>query len=197
MIQIGSTVVSFEIFERKFLCQIADCKGICCVEGDSGAPLEDDEIPQLEAVKEIVFDELPKTSQQVIENQGVWYRDQEGDKVTSIVNGRECVFAVQENGVWKCAIERAFRQGRTAFYKPISCHLYPIRLTKYRDFTAVNLHRWEVCKMAEICGENQNLPAYKFLKEPLIRQFGEKWYAELLAAAELYNNYKKQKNERV
>ena len=172
MFQIDDTLVSLDVVERCFLCDLSHCKGQCCVEGDSGAPLEEEELPKLQAV-------LP-AAQAIIQKQGVAYIDEEGDLVTSIVHGKDCVFTCYDaDGVCKCAIEKAYREGKSDFYKPISCHLYPIRITQYRDFKAVNYHRWAVCKAAELLGEREKLPVYRFLKEPLIRKFGQEWYEAL------------------
>ena len=180
MLQIQDTIVSFDVLERRFLCDLAKCKGICCIEGDSGAPLEDDEIPILERLVDVVWDQLSEESKAVIKEQGVWYTDVMGDKVTSIVNGKECVFTtIDENGMCKCALEVAYREGRSDFYKPISCHLYPLILDKVCDNIEVNYHKWDVCKCARKLGSINDLPVYKFLKEPLIRRFGQEWYDEL------------------
>ncbi len=187
MVEIGDTVVSFDLFEQQFCCDLGVCRGQCCVDGDSGAPLEHGERAELERVLPAVWDDLSEAARAVIRRQGVAYVDCQGDLVTSIVDGRECVFSyVDADGVCKCAIEKAYREGRSAFYKPISCHLYPVRLTKYKHFTAVNYHRWNVCACAERNGKSLRLPVYKFLKTPLIRRFGEAWYTELEAAAAAY-----------
>lgn len=185
MLQIDDTVISLDLLEERFVCNLYACKGICCVEGDEGAPLEKDEIGKLKEALPHIWNYLPKTSQKVIEKQGVYYIDDDGESVTSIVGRKECVFAFKEkNGIWKCAIERAFREGRIDFYKPISCHLYPVRLQKLKGLTAVNVHRWNVCDCARSNGKNLNIPLYKFLKESLIRQFGSEWYKQLEIAAE-------------
>ena len=177
MLQIQDTIVSFDVLERRFLCDLAKCKGECCIEGDCGAPLEDDEIPILERLVDVVWDQLSEASKEVIKKQGVWYTDPQGDKVTSIVNGRECVFTtIDKDGMCKCALEVAYREGRSDFYKPISCHLYPVRLDKVGDCVAVNYHKWDVCKCARKLGSINDLPVYKFLKEPLIRRFGQDWW---------------------
>lgn len=151
-------------------------------------PLENSELKALEEVLPIVWDDLSDVCKAEIEKNGVAYTDSDGDLVTSIVNGRECVFSYVDpaDGIRKCAIEKAYRQGKTNFYKPISCHLYPVRLAEYKDFTAVNYHRWSVCSCAEKNGAKLRLPVYKFLKEPLIRRFGAEWYAELEQAAADY-----------
>lgn len=180
MIQIDDVIVSFDVIEKHFICDLSHCKGECCVEGDSGAPVEEEEQALLDEVLPLVWDDLSPKAQALINKQGVTYRDNEGDLVTSIVNGKDCVFTCYDaEGVCKCAIEKAYRAGLTTFYKPISCHLYPIRLGKYGSYTAVNYHKWGVCKAAELLGEKEQLPIYKFLKEPLIRKFGATWYDAL------------------
>ncbi len=188
MLQIEDTIVSLDVIEKRFLCNLPACRGECCVEGESGAPLEKDEIPILEEVLPIVWDDLSDASKEVIRQQGVSYVDDDGDYVTSIVNGGECVFTYfDENGTCKCAIEKAFKAGKTDFYKPVSCHLYPIRLEKYSKFTAVNYHKWSVCHAAWELGTKTGTPVYRFLKEPLIRRFGKDWYEQLEVAAEELN----------
>lgn len=185
MIQIEDTLVSLDLVERHFLCDLSRCKGACCIEGDSGAPLEEKELAELEKVLPAIWDDLSPEARQVIEKQGVAYIDVEGDTVTSIVNGKDCVFTCYEaDGTCKCAIEKACREGRTDFYKPVSCHLYPVRVTQYRGFRAVNYNRWDICKAAELLGRREKLPAYKFLKEPLVRKFGIAWYETLETCAE-------------
>ena len=165
MIQIGDVVVSLDVFQEKFLCDLGACKGACCIEGDAGAPVELDEVMELEEVLPVIWEE--------------------GDLVTSIVNNKDCVFTCyDENGCCYCAIEKAYREGKTAFYKPVSCHLYPIRIGDYGPYKAVNYNRWDVCKAAVLLGKKENLPVYQFLKEPLIRKFGEEWYKELVTVAE-------------
>lgn len=187
MLQIDDTIVSFDLFDEHFVCDLASCKGICCIEGDAGAPLDDEEIEKLEEVLPIIWDDLSDVSKKLIEKQGVFYIDEDLEPVTSIVEGRECVFTyTDENGFCKCAIEKAYREGKTDFYKPISCHLYPVRVQKYNDFLAVNYHRWKVCECARTLGNQLKVPVYKFLKEPLIRKFGEEWYKQMeIAESEL------------
>lgn len=185
MIQIDDTIIAMDIIEEKFLCDLSACKGECCVEGDSGAPLEKEEVKILEDILPLVWNDLSTEAQCIIKEQGVAYKDSDGDMVTSIVNGKDCVFTYyDENGICKCAVEKAYKDGKTDFYKPISCHLYPIRLEKYRNFTAVNYHRWRVCKAAVVLGEKKGLRIFQFLKDPLIRRFGELWYNELASVAE-------------
>ncbi len=193
MIQIDDAIVALDIIEENFLCDLSACMGECCVEGESGAPLEKEEVVVLEEILPLVWDDLSPEAQKVIQKTGVAYKDTDGEMVTSIVNGKDCVFTYyDEKGICKCAIEKAHKEGKTDFYKPISCHLYPIRLQKYRDFTAVNYHRWSVCKAAVAFGNKEGLKIYQFLKTPLIRKFGEAWYYELCIAVD---EYKKMKEE--
>ncbi len=191
MFQIKDTIVALDIVEENFLCDLSACKGECCVEGDSGAPLEDEEVKIIEKLLPEVWNDLSRAAKDVIEKQGPAYEDRDGEMVTSIVNGKDCVFTYyDEKGICKCAIEKAYREGRVDFYKPISCHLYPIRLQKYNSFIAVNYHRWRVCKAAVALGNKNGLKIYQFLKEPLIRRFGEDWYNELSLIAEEYTKSK-------
>ena len=180
MIQIDDTLVSLDLIERSFLCDLSHCKGQCCVEGDSGAPLEPGEEEELKRVLPEIWNDLLPEARTVIQSQGVAYTDSDGDRVTSIVGDKNCVFTCYDtDGVCKCAIEKAYREGRVSFYKPISCHLYPVRITQYKTFQAVNYHRWDVCKAAELLGKKEQVPVYQFLKEPLIRKFGQAWYDAL------------------
>ena len=187
MLQIENTIISPDLISERFVCDLASCKGACCIEGDNGAPLEENEIEIIEQLLPVVWDDLTEVSRGVIRKKGFFYIDEDNEPVTSIVNGRECVFTyTDENGICKCAIEKAFREGKTDFYKPVSCHLYPVRLQKNREFTAVNVHKWSVCECARIQGKNLGVPVYKFLKEPLIRKFGVEWYSQVeIAAVEL------------
>ncbi len=185
MIQIDDTIISIDCLKEKFCCDLEACQGACCIEGDAGAPVELDEVAEIENALPAVWPMLSASAQAVIDKQGVVYTDEEGDLVTSIVNGRDCVFTCyDEKGCCYCALEKAYREGKTSFYKPVSCHLYPIRLDKIGDCVALNYNRWNICKMAVLKGQQLNLPVYRFLKEPLIRRFGEAWYKELEAAVE-------------
>ncbi len=194
MIQIGETLVSTEVIERRFLCDLEKCKGICCVEGSSGAPLEDSETELLAEIYPIFKKYLSKKSIKAVDEQGLWFIDSDGDKVTPLVNGQECAYVYYDKDIAKCAIEKAYFEGLITFRKPISCHLYPIRIDKLKFSDAVNYHRWEMCKCAEKNGVQKDLPAYKFLSEPLERKFGEEWYKELCFVAEEYLKAKKNKN---
>ncbi|MGL4853621.1 MAG: DUF3109 family protein [Phocaeicola sp.] len=185
MIQIDDVVVSLDVIKEKFICNLDACKGICCIEGDAGAPVEEEEVAKLEEVLPVIWDQLSPAAKAVINKQGVVYTDEEGDLVTSIVNNKDCVFTCyDERGYCYCAIEKAYREGKVDFYKPISCHLYPIRVGDYGPYKAVNYHCWDICKAAVLFGQKENVPVYKFLKEPLTRKFGTAWYAELENVAE-------------
>ena len=194
MIEIGDTVISLDIIERHFCCELSQCKGECCVEGEAGAPLEKEEFNILRKILPAVWDDLSPEAKAVINKQGVGYIDTGGDIVTSIVNGKDCVFTYYDNDRnCKCAIEKAYREKRIGFIKPVSCHLYPIRVSRYKDYQAVNYHRWKICHTAEISGKEKHLPLYKFLRDPLIRKFGEEWYNALDICAREYTKRYSQK----
>ena len=166
MVQVGDVIVSVDCLTERFCCDLDACHGICCVEGEAGAP--------------VTMDEVSAAAQAVIDKQGVAYTDSDGDLVTSIVNGKDCVFTCYEDGCCFCAAERAFRAGRTAWCKPVSCALYPIREQRLSNgLVALNYHRWDVCRPAVKKGKMLDLPVYRFLREPLERRFGKAWYAEL------------------
>ena len=185
MVQIDDVVVSLDLFREKFLCDLSACRGECCIEGDAGAPVELDEVAELEEVLPVVWNDLSPEAREVIDRQGVVYTDCDGDLVTSIVNGKDCVFTCyDEKGGCFCAIEKAYREGRCQFYKPVSCHLYPVRVGDEGPSRAAPYHRRDDCKAAVLLGQKENLPLYRFLKEPLIRKFGEAWYEELEKVAE-------------
>lgn len=187
MISIDNTLVSDEIFERKFVCDLNACKGGCCVAGESGAPLEEEELPLLEGALEEVKPYMNAKGLKAIERHGAYVLDSDGDYTTTLVGKeKECAFVVfDEKKIAKCAIEMAHKDGKISWQKPISCHLYPIRITHHKKYDALNYHKWNVCKPACSCGEKLDVPVYKFLKTPLIRQYGKTWYKKLeLAYAE-------------
>lgn len=180
MLQIKDTLVSLDLVERFFVCDLDSCLGACCIEGDAGAPLSDEEYERLCELMPEIYPLCTPAAQRVLEEQGPAYYDEEGDLVTSIVDGRDCVFTTYApGGKCLCALEKAHREGKIPFFKPSSCHLYPVRLKEYDGFTAVNLHRWKICRCAEKLGRRKGIRAYEFLKEPLIRRFGKEWYDEL------------------
>jgi hypothetical protein len=185
ILQVGDVLLSPEILTERFCCDYEKCRGICCVEGNAGAPVTLEEIGEIEDVLDDVWPDLSAQAQSVIDRQGVAYSDPEGDLVTSIVGGKDCVFTCYDGSNCLCALERAFRQGRTHFCKPISCSLYPIRAKRFGDGSVgLNYHRWAICRDAVRKGEELDIPVYKFLREPLIRCFGEAWYKELEALAD-------------
>lgn len=192
MLQIGNSLVSLDLIENHFVCNLSRCKGACCVHGDSGAPLEDDETELLESAYPHVRPYLREESIKTIETKGKWQIDIDGDKVTTLVDNKECVFVIFEKGIASCGIEKAYFDGKTTFRKPISCHLYPVRLTKYSNFVAVNYHDWDICRPAIKSGIKLGVPLFVFLKEALIRKFGEEWYLELELSAREYLKYKHQ-----
>lgn len=185
MIQIGKAIVSFDVFQKKFLCNIMACKGICCVEGDSGAPLTKEESKLIKKNYSVFEKYMDEKYKKEVQKQGYSVLDSDGDLVTPLFNNRECVYTfVDDNGITKCAIEKAFLKGEISFHKPISCHLFPIRITKYADFDAVNYQQIDICKEGVKCGVKEELPLYKFLQGPLTRMYGEEWYEELELVAE-------------
>ncbi len=185
ILEVGGVLISSEILTEHFCCDYEKCKGICCVEGDAGAPVTLDEIAGIEDALDQVWTDLSATAQSVIDKQGVVYNDKDGDLVTSIVGGRDCVFTCYDGENCLCALEKAFRNGKSKFCKPISCALYPIREKNFgKGLIGLNYHRWDVCRDAREKGKALNLPVYKFLKEPLTRRFGAAWYQELCEVAE-------------
>lgn len=192
MIDIDDRIVHRDVFEKHFICDISKCKGICCVEGDSGAPLEEDEAKKLDEILPKIYDRLTEAGKAVIDIQGTSGIDVEGELTTTILAGAgECVFTLHdENGVSYCAIERAWEEGIVDFRKPISCHLYPIRVTKYKGFDAVNYDVWDICKDGLCLGKKEGVSIFEFLKEPLIRKYGEDWYKKASIAAELLKEEK-------
>lgn len=188
MIEILNTLVSLDLFKEFFCCDLDKCHGLCCVEGDAGAPVTPDEVEMLEEAYEKLHEDLPLQAQQQIEKEGVVYPDKEGELVTQIINGKDCVFAKHEGVCALCAIDSAYRNGKFHWQKPISCALYPVRLSTVGGMTAVNVHKWDVCQPARKLGAALHLPVYQFLKEPLIRRFGQAWWDECdIAARELKN----------
>lgn len=183
MIAIEKTVVSDELLERKFVCDLTSCKGECCVAGDAGAPLDEDELSILEEIYPVVSEYMSEAGRIAVEQQGKYVKEENEEEFTTpLIEGRECAYTIFENGIASCAIEKAWSEGRISYKKPISCHLYPVRITKYNGFDAVNYHRWQVCDPACSLGQKLNVPVYKFLKEPLVRKYGEDWYNQLSEA---------------
>jgi len=179
MITVGDAVVSRDIFEKKFVCDLNKCKGACCVEGDGGPIVTEEEI---QAIEENLPAIKPYMRTEGLTNisEGIHHTDFEGDTAINLVNNKECVFvSFDEKGMALCSIEQAYRDGKSTFKKPISCHLYPVKTKTYRNFTAVNYHSWNICSDACALGEELSVRVFEFCKEPLIRKFGESWYSEL------------------
>lgn len=180
LIEIEDKIISTEIFERKFVCDLNACKGACCVEGDGGAPLTMEEVGIIEQQYETISKYMRPEGIANVQEKGVYYTDEEDHPATTLVNGQECSFVYFDDaGITKCAIEKAYLENEIDFKKPISCHLYPIRVKQFKELTALNYEEWHICKPACACGEQLNVPVYKFLKEPLIRAFGTSFYQEL------------------
>ncbi len=180
MILIDNTCISDDVAEKFFVCNLEKCKGACCVEGDLGAPLEESELPILEEIYETVKPYLSEAGIKAIEEQGKYIKDWEGDFSTTTIDDRECAYAIYDDrGILKCGIEQAYIDGKISWKKPISCHLYPIRITKYDDFHAVNYDRWSICSDACELGDKLGVPVYKFLQAPLTRFYGEEWFNKL------------------
>ena len=194
MIIVDNVLISEDVVEQNFVCDVAKCKGACCVEGDTGAPLEEWEIEELETSIEAIKPYLAQDGQKSIAQAGCFEYDSDGEYVTPLVDGRECAFAVfDKNEVASCGIEKAYENGVTDFRKPVSCHLYPVRISKHVHNEAMNYHRWSICDPARELGDKLNVPVYKFVREALVREYGEKWYEELERQAEERKNgcYKK------
>ena len=186
MIKVGEILVSDDIKEVEFVCHLEKCKGACCVEGDLGAPLEEDELAIMHEIQEQVKPYLTPDGLKSIAAQGPYILDEDGDYSTPTIEGKECAYAhYNELGILKCGIEQAYLDGKIKYRKPISCHLYPIRITKNKKgFEAVNYHKWSICSAACTYGKSLQVPLYKFLKDPLIRKYGEGWYQELVEKVE-------------
>ena len=185
IIQVGNVLVSPDVFTQKFCCDLEVCHGACCIEGDAGAPVTIEEIAGIEENVDAIWNELSASAQSVIDQQGVAYIDREGDMVTSIVGRKDCVFTCYQEGCCLCVLERAYRKADIDFCKPISCALYPIREKVLGNgLVGLNYHRWKICQCAVEKGKELNLPLYQFLKEPLIRRFGQQWYDELCVVAD-------------
>ncbi len=182
MIKVGEILVSDDIKEVEFVCNLEKCKGACCVEGDLGAPLEESELEIMKAIQKDIRPFITAEGAKAIDEQGAYILDEDGDFLTPTIGGRECAYALyDEKGILKCGIEQAYLAGKVAFRKPISCHLYPIRITtNKKGFEAVNYHKWDICSAACKLGQSLGVPVYKFLKDPLIRKYGEAWYSELV-----------------
>jgi Protein of unknown function (DUF3109) len=181
MLVVDNLIVSEEIFEKQFVCNLSKCKGECCVAGDSGAPVKNEELQSLEAEFNNYKDYLTKEGIQSIEKNGFSVYDKEDmTHKTTLIEGGPCAYInYDKKGIAICGIERAYLDGKTSYRKPISCHLYPIRVSSVGELTAVNYEEWDICADACTLGKELKVPVYKFLKEPLIRAYGEEVYSTL------------------
>ncbi len=180
MITVGHAIISDDVADKYFVCDLKKCKGACCVEGDVGAPLLKEELPELERIYSKVKPYLSRQGIETIERTGFYVEEEDGEYTTpTIGNNKECAYGIYDKGVLKCGIEQAYLDGKINFKKPISCHLYPIRITSYDEYDAINYERWDICNAACSHGRQLGVPVYRFLKEPLIRKYGEAWYHEL------------------
>lgn len=189
MIEIDGKIIATDLLTEQFCCDLSVCKGECCVEGDSGAPLDIEEVDLLEEEYENYKPYMTPEGVNEVESQGFMVVDVDGDYTTPLVDGAECAYSFKENGITFCAIERAYREGKCSFLKPISCHLYPIRVKHFStgDY-GLNVHHWDICKCAFACGKKQGVKLYKAMREPLVRRFGEEFYESLCQAAEMIEN---------
>lgn len=177
MIQLGKTIVSSDLLDKEFVCNLGACKGECCIAGEAGAPLTEQEIEILDQIFPKVAPHLRPEGREAIESQGKSIKTQNGDLETPLVDGKECAYVTfKEGGIASCGIEDAYNAGDVDFRKPISCHLYPVRVTDYSEFAAVNYHKWPICDTACNLGEQLKVPVYKFVKDALIRKFGQDWF---------------------
>tara|TARA_B110000093_G_scaffold110824_1_gene118884 strand:+ start:1015 stop:1584 length:570 start_codon:yes stop_codon:yes gene_type:complete len=189
MFQLGKTIVSEDIIEKEFVCNLGACKGACCIEGEAGAPVTKEEVGILKDIYPKVKPYLRPGGIKVIEKLGTHIITDLSELETPLVNGKECAYVtISENGKAGCGIENAYNDGKIGFKKPISCHLYPVRVHDYSEFAAVNYHKWPICNDACTLGKELKVPVYKFVKEALIRKFGENWYMELEKIAADYQD---------
>ncbi|MEY3678736.1 MAG: hypothetical protein RI924_877 [Bacteroidota bacterium] len=180
MIEVGQVLVHEDLISEQFVCNLNSCKGACCIEGDAGAPLEHAEKAILEEIYPKLKPFMTVKGIETVEAEGAYVKDFEGDYTTPCVDQhKECAYVIWENGITKCAIEKAYELGQLSWKKPISCHLYPIRITSYPEFDVLHYDRWSICSAACTHGAELKVPVYQFLKEPLIRKYGEAWFAEL------------------
>ena len=185
MFLIQNTLVSLDVLEKEFCCDLDTCHGCCCIEGDAGCPILEEEVEQLQQQLPKLLPQMTKEAREVVEKQSLSYLDPSGERVLSIVNDKDCIFARTDHRGWTyCLIEKLANKGQLSsgkglFKKPLSCHLYPVRLTKVGELTGVEYHRWDICHCARILGKKKHIPLYQFLKAPLIRRFGQEWYDEL------------------
>jgi len=183
MLRIGDYIISFDLLQKNFKCDLQACFGNCCRYGDAGAPLTDEEVTILEEIKNIIYPYLRQEGKTAIEKQGTSQRDIEGEMVTPLIENQECVYTILEGNILKCAIEKAWSEGKISFRKPLSCHLFPVRMKKYESFTAVNVEEWQICFAAREKGRKEGVYVYEFLADALRRALGEEIYTQICIAA--------------
>ncbi|MFM2266184.1 MAG: hypothetical protein RLZ77_1604 [Bacteroidota bacterium] len=193
MFQLGKTIVSEDILAKDFVCNLSACKGACCVDGDAGAPLSKEETAILESIYPQIKPFLRPEGIAAIETQGSWTTGTEGELETPLIENRDCAYVIYDGPTALCGIEQAYNQGVVSWKKPVSCHLYPIRVKDFTEFAAVNYDKWDICSDACELGKELQVPVYKFVKEALIRRFGIDWYTELEQVAEEYQNTPKKR----
>jgi hypothetical protein len=179
MIQIGDKIISRDLFKNHFICHLEKCEGNCCVLGDSGAPLEDAESEKLSDELENILPFMRAEGKRAVKEQGAWVIDSDGDKVTPLIGREECAFVVFEETIARCAIEQAYEHGAVSLRKPVSCHLYPIRVSRLNKGIALNYHQWSICEPARILGKREGVPVFRFLEEAITRVFGKEFFLEL------------------
>ncbi|WP_010249907.1 DUF3109 family protein [Myroides injenensis] len=190
MFQIGKTIVSEEVLEKEFVCNLSACKGQCCIDGDAGAPVEEAEVDIMNEIYDKVKPFLRPEGIEAIASQGTTIIGEDGEYETPLIEGGECAYVIYENQMALCGIEKAYNEGLIDWKKPISCHLYPIRIKEFSSFSAVNYDKWHICSDACVLGKELQVPVYKFLKAPLIRKYGEDWYTELEEVAAEWSKQK-------
>lgn len=187
MFQLGKTIVSEDIIKKDFMCNLSACKGACCIDGDAGAPLDENEAAMLVSIYPKVKPFLRQEGIAAIEAQGTYITTEDGELETPLINNADCAYVIfDEKKVALCGIEEAYNQGEITWKKPVSCHLYPVRVQDYTEFSAVNYNKWDICDDACLLGESLQVPVYKFVKEALVRKFGEDWYLELEKVAKSF-----------
>jgi hypothetical protein len=184
-----NTLVSLDLIEKDFVCNLSACKGACCVEGESGAPLDEEEINIIADNIDEIKPHMTRKALKLLDKKGFWEKDTDGDLVTNCLDGKACIFAITEGGIYQCSIEKAFNAGKINYKKPISCHLYPIRLANVGEYKALNYSKWDVCDPACKLGASLQVPVFKFLKDALVRKFGENWYNGLEQIAKEYQSH--------
>lgn len=184
MLRIGDTIFSLDILEKRFKCNLPECLGNCCRYGDSGAPLTKEEVEILNEIWPEVKPYLRTKGISEIEKSGTSVLDFENDTVTPLIDNAECAYTILDGNIFMCGIEKAWSEGKTSFQKPVSCHLFPVRIKQYSGFKAINYQELSICYHALECGERENIYVYQFLRVPLIRALGKEIYNDLCIAAD-------------